>query len=82
MISPREQSLTERLKRMLDMRKAVNDEITALEGDLAAERVKRIAALDARIAEREEHERRMRERMKNPPHFQEAHEDRHDREAS
>lgn len=71
-----ERVLAERRHRLMEAMRTIQSEVGVIDAQLAAERVKRVAGLDARIAAREEADRVEAERRRNPVPFNESHEER------
>lgn len=74
-----ERRLVERRKKLADAARVILDEVHEIDAQIAAARVKRIAALDARLAEREAEAQRERRRDQIP--FNERAEERQERTA-
>lgn len=75
-----ERKLADRRRRLMEVLRVIQDEVKELDGQLAAERVKRVADLDRRIAEKDERDAARKRWESNPTAFNEVAEDRRDTE--
>lgn len=74
----RERALVDRRQRLTEAVRLIQLEIKEVDAQLGAERVQRIAELDARIALQEQERRDRLTHDRNPPHPAIAHEERYE----
>lgn len=62
-----ERILAGRRQKLAEAMRTIQSEMFEIDGQLAAARMKRVASLDARIATREDEQRRQADHDRNPP---------------